>query len=191
MRARTVAHEAGHRWAAARRGVQLGAPILVPAWLGFLGSFGAITFIRRVPDRRAPAALVRSHAGSRRALAAAAGAGGAALLGPGAAESVKVVWPSGRVFKVGHVFKHIRNVQFMAARLRVKRRGCGREALLEVASAGPAAGAAVSLVAVVAGLALSAAGSGGVQFEPGAFDDSLLVGVLGAPARGAQGGTTP
>ena len=47
-----VAHEAGHRWAAARRDVQLGPPIFVPAWLGFLGSFGAITFFRRVlPDR--------------------------------------------------------------------------------------------------------------------------------------------
>ena len=57
---RAVAHEAGHRWAAARRDVQLGPPIFVPAWLGFLGSFGAITFIRRVlPDRCA--ALLLGH----------------------------------------------------------------------------------------------------------------------------------
>lgn len=55
-----VAHEAGHRWAAARRDVQLGPPIFVPAWLGFLGSFGAITFFRRVlPDRCA--ALLHKH----------------------------------------------------------------------------------------------------------------------------------
>ncbi|KAK9826124.1 hypothetical protein WJX81_006284 [Elliptochloris bilobata] len=100
-----LAHEAGHRWAALRRDVQLGPPIFVPAWLGFLGSFGAITTFRRVlPDR---------------------------------------------------------------------------ETLLEVAAAGPAAGAAASLVAVAVGLALSANGSGGIQFEPGAFDDSLLIGVLG------------
>ena len=58
----TVAHEAGHRWAAARRDVQLGPPIFVPAWLGFLGSFGAITFIRRVlPDRCA--ALLLGYTG--------------------------------------------------------------------------------------------------------------------------------
>ena len=56
----------------------------------------------------------------------------------------------------------------------------GRETLLEVAAAGPAAGAAASLVAVAVGLALSAGGSGGIQFEPGAFDDSLLIGGLGA-----------
>ena len=56
----------------------------------------------------------------------------------------------------------------------------GRETLLEVAAAGPAAGAAASLVAVGVGLALSAGGSGGIQFEPGAFDDSLLIGGLGA-----------
>ncbi len=53
--------------------------------------------------------------------------------------------------------------------------------LLEVAGAGPAAGTAASLVAVAVGLALSANGSGGIQFEPGAFDDSLLIGVLGKP----------
>ena len=41
--------------AARSRGVELGRPILVPAGLGFLGSFGAITFIRsELPDRRAP-----------------------------------------------------------------------------------------------------------------------------------------
>ena len=32
--------------------MELGRPILVPAGLGFLGSFGAITFIRsELPDR--------------------------------------------------------------------------------------------------------------------------------------------
>ena len=37
--------------------MELGQPILVPAGLGFLGSFGAITFIRsELPDRRATAA---------------------------------------------------------------------------------------------------------------------------------------
>ena len=34
--------------------MELGRPLLVPAGLGFLGSFGAITFIRtELPDRRA------------------------------------------------------------------------------------------------------------------------------------------
>ena len=52
-----------------------------------------------------------------------------------------------------------------------------------MAAAGPAAGAVASLVAVGVGLALSAGGSGGIQFEAGAFDDSLLIGGLGARAH--------
>lgn len=51
-----------------------------------------------------------------------------------------------------------------------------------MAAAGPAAGAAASLLAVGVGLALSAGGAQGISFEPGAFDDSLLIGVLGARA---------
>ena len=50
-------HEVGHSVAARSKGVELGRPILVPAGLGFLGSFGAITFIRtELPNRRAPGA---------------------------------------------------------------------------------------------------------------------------------------
>jgi hypothetical protein len=47
------AHEAGHAVAARSRGVQLGRPLLVPAGLGFLGSFGAITSFRsQLPNRQ-------------------------------------------------------------------------------------------------------------------------------------------
>jgi hypothetical protein len=49
-----AAHEAGHAVAAARAGVQLYYPLLVPAGFGFLGAFGAITRFRGyVPDRAA------------------------------------------------------------------------------------------------------------------------------------------
>ena len=54
-----------------------------------------------------------------------------------------------------------------------------RQTLLEVAAAGPAAGAAASLACLLLGLGLSAGGLGGVTVEPSAFEDSLLVGVLG------------
>lgn len=54
-----------------------------------------------------------------------------------------------------------------------------RQTLLEVAAAGPAAGAAASLACLLLGLGLSAAGLGGVTVEPSAFEDSLLVGILG------------
>lgn len=63
-------------------------------------------------------------------------------------------------------------------------RGCGgtgivREALLEIAAWGPLAGTGASLAAVLAGLALSAAGLGGIDFQVAAFRDSFLVGLLG------------
>lgn len=49
-----LAHEAGHWWAAGRRGVSLYLPLIVPAGFGFLGSFGAITRFRGfVTDRSA------------------------------------------------------------------------------------------------------------------------------------------
>jgi hypothetical protein len=54
-----------------------------------------------------------------------------------------------------------------------------REALLHVAEWGPGAGAAASLAALLAGLVLSAAGIGGAELQPTAFQDSLLVGILG------------
>ncbi|KAL3161454.1 hypothetical protein ABBQ32_010337 [Trebouxia sp. C0010 RCD-2024] len=54
-----------------------------------------------------------------------------------------------------------------------------RQTLLEVAAAGPAAGAAASLACLLLGLGLSAGGLGGVTVEPSAFEDSLLVGALG------------
>ncbi len=91
--------------AAKQEGVELGTPLLVPAGLGFLGSFGAITSFRStVPDRAT---------------------------------------------------------------------------LLHVAAYGPAFGTAASLVMLLAGLALSAAGVGDGELQPAAFQDSLLVGVLG------------
>ena len=59
--------------------------------------------------------------------------------------------------------------------------GGSREALLQIAAWGPAAGAAASLAMLLAGFALSAAGvPGGAELQPGAFQDSLLVGILGA-----------
>lgn len=54
-----------------------------------------------------------------------------------------------------------------------------RQTLLEVAAAGPAAGAAASLACLLLGLGLSAAGLGGISVEPSAFEDSLAVGILG------------
>lgn len=56
------AHEAGHRVAAAKHGVKLSPPFLLPSALGLLGSFGAITRFRStVPNRQAD--LVRSRQG--------------------------------------------------------------------------------------------------------------------------------
>ncbi|KAK9830008.1 hypothetical protein WJX72_009165 [[Myrmecia] bisecta] len=47
-----VAHEVGHRYAAQKRGVQLSLPFFIPAGLGLLGSFGAITrFKGTLPNR--------------------------------------------------------------------------------------------------------------------------------------------
>lgn len=48
-----VAHELGHRFGAKKHGVQLSPPILLPAGLGLLGSFGTITRMKSiVPNRR-------------------------------------------------------------------------------------------------------------------------------------------
>lgn len=54
-----------------------------------------------------------------------------------------------------------------------------RAALLHISAYGPAFGSAAALAAVVIGLGLSAAGVGGSELQPVAFNDSLLVGVLG------------
>lgn len=58
-----------------------------------------------------------------------------------------------------------------------------RQTLLEVAAAGPAAGAAASLACLLLGLGLSVGGLGGVTVEPSAFEDSLLVGILGTGSK--------
>ena len=58
-----------------------------------------------------------------------------------------------------------------------------RQTLLEVAAAGPAAGAAASLVCLLLGLGLSVVGLGGISVEPSAFEDSLLVGILGTASH--------
>lgn len=55
-----------------------------------------------------------------------------------------------------------------------------RAALLQISAYGPAFGSAAALAAVLVGLSLSAAGVGGAELQPVAFDDSLLVGILGA-----------
>jgi Zn-dependent protease len=41
-----AAHEVGHWKAASKQGVQLDPPIFIPAGLGIIGSFGAITGIK-------------------------------------------------------------------------------------------------------------------------------------------------
>ncbi len=64
-----------------------------------------------------------------------------------------------------------------------------RQTLLEVAAAGPAAGAAASLACLLLGLGLSAAGFGGIEVEPSAFEDSLLVGLLGEPENNTSLGS--
>ena len=56
-----------------------------------------------------------------------------------------------------------------------------RAALLEIGAAGPLAGSALSLVLVLVGLAMAAAGVGSsLPVEPTAFQDSLLRALLGA-----------
>ena len=52
--------------------------------------------------------------------------------------------------------------------------------------AGPAAGAVASLGFLLAGLGLSAAGFGGITVQPSAFEDSLLIGLLGEPAAACR-----
>ena len=54
-----------------------------------------------------------------------------------------------------------------------------RASLLQISAYGPAFGSAAALAAVVIGLGLSAAGVGGSELQPVAFNDSLLVGILG------------
>ncbi|KAF8055831.1 EGY2 [Scenedesmus sp. PABB004] len=106
-----LAHEAGHRAAAARRGdVALYLPLIVPAGFGFLGSFGGITRFRGFVPSRA--------------------------------------------------------------------------ALLDVALAGPAAGAAASAALLLAGLGLTGAGLGDLTIDSPALADSLLVGALGQAVLG-------
>ena len=58
-----------------------------------------------------------------------------------------------------------------------------RQTLLQVSAAGPAAGAAASLACLLLGLGLSVAGLGGVSVEPSAFEDSLLVGIIGTASH--------
>lgn len=53
-----AAHELGHKWAAKQHGLELAPPLLIPAGLGLLGSFGAVTRIKSpVPDRDALTAV--------------------------------------------------------------------------------------------------------------------------------------
>ena len=52
-----------------------------------------------------------------------------------------------------------------------------------MSASGPLYGTAAALAATAAGLALTAAGVGGVAVEPSAFEDSLLVGLLGTFAN--------
>ncbi|KAI3424741.1 hypothetical protein D9Q98_008130 [Chlorella vulgaris] len=64
-------HEAGHWVAAKRQGLELAPPLLIPAGLGLLGSFGAITRIKSfVPDRTALANVAAAGPLASSALAA-------------------------------------------------------------------------------------------------------------------------
>lgn len=103
----------GHRVAAGPRGLALAPPLLIPAGLGLLGSFGAITRIRSdVPDR---------------------------------------------------------------------------QSLLEVAVAGPAAGAVASLALLLVGLGLTAAGLGGIELDANSFRRVTAV-QGGGDEQSKQGG---
>lgn len=81
----TAAHELGHRLAAGQRGIQLAPPLFIPAGLGLLGSFGAITRIKSfVPDRASLAAVAAAGPLAGSAVAAAVMLAGAALTAAGA-----------------------------------------------------------------------------------------------------------
>ena len=47
-----LAHELGHVWMARKEGLSLGPPLLIPAGLGLLGSFGGITRTRDIVQNR-------------------------------------------------------------------------------------------------------------------------------------------
>jgi hypothetical protein len=55
----------------------------------------------------------------------------------------------------------------------------GREELLEIAASGPLSGAAASLALALAGLVAAKLGVGSISVEPEAFQDSLVMGILG------------
>lgn len=78
-------HEVGHRLAAAARGVELAPPLFIPAGLGLLGSFGAITRIKSfVPDRASLAAVAAAGPLASSAVALAVMLAGAAATAGGA-----------------------------------------------------------------------------------------------------------
>ena len=78
--AAAAAHELGHLAAARARGLELSPPLFIPAGLGLLGSFGAITRIKSfVPDRTALAAVGAAGPLAGAALSAAVMVAGAVL----------------------------------------------------------------------------------------------------------------
>lgn len=146
-------HEWGHQVAARKVGVQLAPPVLLPAGLGLLGSFGAITSpMEPVPSR-------------------------AALLEVGAVCCCAVVCNCTTMPCTVHVAAYL-----LQAPARALSTATPAHAPLyqQVSVSGPLYGTAAALAATVAGLGLTAAGVGGVAVEPSAFEDSLLVGLLGA-----------
>ena len=78
--AAAAAPELGHLAAARARGLELAPPLFIPAGLGLLGSFGAITRIKSfVPDRTALAAVGAAGPLAGAALSAAIMVAGAVL----------------------------------------------------------------------------------------------------------------
>jgi Zn-dependent protease len=68
-----AAHEAGHIVAAKREGAELKAPLFIPAGLGIIGTFGAITQVRSMLRNRQQLLLIAAAgpaAGTAASLAA-------------------------------------------------------------------------------------------------------------------------
>lgn len=144
-------HEAGHALAAKRTGVALGPPLFIPAGLGLLGSFGAITRIKSiVPDRTALAEV--------------------AAAGPVAGARSSSTWQS--------ALEAILQLLCSTAAGFLLACKCQWEVYGGSRCAAPA-GAAVSLAFFLVGLALTAGGVGGVEVDVQSFKDSLIAGLAG------------
>jgi membrane-associated protease RseP (regulator of RpoE activity) len=160
------AHEAGHALAAGRRGMAMGPPLFIPAGLGLLGSFGAITQTRGVVPNRETLTEV----------------GGCVWW-----------WCSGGLgdcgrARPGHMLHPPPNLHLLNAPSWLLRNppaaSFNSACASQVAAAGPLAGAAVSAVLAAVGLAMTLAGVGGVDVDTASFKDSLLAGAVAQAAFG-------